>query len=242
MKALSTAPSHEAIVNGEFKIEDNFTNYSSGQRWTTVATDSGTAAAVDTVGGALSITPSDGTVADNDEIYIKATNESFIFGVNYPFTVRAKCTFTEANTDDANVFVGVMNAIAANSLLDDGGGPPANSNHAVFFKVDGGTKWQFETSVGTTQTTTTISDVTTAGDGTYRVLGIDCFPISTTRVEVIPTIDGVQCKDTNGNLIKHTVDATSGTTEMQLGWGMKNGAVTNVETFYMKKITARGLE
>lgn len=242
MKKLMPTPSHDACYN-EHVIEMDFLDgYTSGDGLTTVATDSGTAAATDATGGVMTITPSDGTVADNDEIYLKGTTESLLFGANRDFEVVARLKFTEANTDDANVVVGCMNAVAANSLLDNGAGPPNTSNHAVFFKVDGAAYWNFETSISTTQTTSRIADVTTAGDGTYRWFRILVESQSASRILVTPFINGVQCRDyTTGAPIQHVVDASSNATEMQRIVGMKNGDTTNVETLYLDYIRERAV-
>jgi len=50
-------------------------------RWTSTLTDSGTAAVGDEVGGVVTLSPSDGTVADNDEAYIATVVPSQVFPV-----------------------------------------------------------------------------------------------------------------------------------------------------------------
>lgn len=240
MKKLTLVPSHDAARN-EFAWETDCVYYVSGDGLSTVATDSGTAATTDAAGGVMTITPSDGTVADNDEIYLKGTTEAFLFGAGRDFEVHFRVKYTEGNADDLNIGLGVMNAVAANSLQDDGAGPPATSNHAVFFKADGSLKWSFETSISTAQTTTEIADVATAGDGTYRWFTIRVEAQSASRVLVTPFIDGTQCTDANGARIQHVVNASSGATEMQLFVGAKNGAATTVETVYIDYIGYRGV-
>jgi len=225
-----------------FGIYDDFFHYTTAEDWTTVASDSGTIVHEDAVGGVILLSPSDGTVANNDEIYLKGTTERYKYLSDQPIEFETRAKFTEANTDDANVILGLMNAVAANSLQDDGAGPPASSNHVVFFKVDGGTKWQVESSLGTTQTTNTVRNVTTAGDGTWRRFQISVRPITSVLAEVIFFIDGEQCLDnTTGLPIKHVVDFTSGATEMQEIAGQKNGADTNVEGLRLDYICARQL-
>lgn len=223
----------------EYVEDDDFQQYVTGDSLTLVASDSGTAAVQDAAGGVILISPSDGTVADNDETYLKGTKETFLFAADKPLEFRSRLKFTEANTDDANVIVGIKDAVAANTLQDNGAGPPASYSGAVFFKVDGGTVWWFETSIGTSQVTTQIADVANAGDGTYREFAILFRPITATTGEIVPLIDGVQCRDTNGVPIKHAITFTNAT-EMQRCVGAKNGD-TNHEQLYVDYIRCRQL-
>lgn len=206
---------------------DHFTSFLSGGEWTTVATDSGTATVGDAANGELALAPSDGTVADNDEIYVKATNETLLFAANRAISFAALVKWTEGNVDDLNVAVGFMNAVAANSILDDGGGPKASFSGAVFYKVDGGTVWRVRSSIGTTYTDS-ITNIT-AGGSAYQLLEIEFRAIDATLGEISFMIDGQVVRDTNNYPIKHQITYT-GATEMQAFAGAKNGAITTVET------------
>lgn len=212
-------------------IADDFTRDIDAAEWVVTATDAGSGTVGDAVGGILAMTPSDGTVADNDEVYLESPNETFLFANNKPLIFEARVQWTEANTDDFNVIVGIKDAVAANTLLDDGGGPAASYSGAVFFKVDGSTTWNVETSLAGTQTTTELSAtnannlakrVMTAGGSSYQVLRLDFLPYSSTNAYVNFYIDGVQ-------VAQHDYIYTSAT-EMQICIGGKNGAATNVET------------
>lgn len=206
---------------------EDFFEYVTADLWTLTATDSGTALLSDAHAGVIALTPSDGTVADNDEVYLKSTKELFLFADDKPAVFVARVKYAEANTDDANVCFGFMNAVAANSILDDGGGPAASYSGAVFYKVDGGTVWNVESSNAGTQTTTATAH--TAGGADWHEFKIEVNPISSTKAEVIFYFDNVQCLDANNRPIKHELTLTS-LTEMQVFFGMKNGAATNVET------------
>lgn len=206
---------------------DHFTAYNTADEWTTVATDSGTAAVGDTANGELLLNPSDGTVADNDEIYVKATNETLLFAANRAICFAALVKWTEGNTDDLNVAVGFMNAVGANTILDDGGGPKASFSGAVFYKVDGGTVWRCRSSIGTTNTDS-ITNIT-AGGSAYQLLEIEFRAIDATLGEISFLIDGAVVNDSNNRPIKHQITYT-GATEMQAFFGAKNGANTTVET------------
>ena len=221
-----------------FYVEDDFTNDLDTNIWGTVLTDTGTATVVDGAKGILPLVPSDGTVADNDEAYAKGANEVFLFAADKPIVFEALVQFTEANTDDANIIVGMKDAVAANSLLDDGGGPAASYSGMVFFKVDGDTVWQCETSLAGTQTTTQLTATNannlskkaqTAGGATYQRLRIEFLPYSSTNAYVNFYIDGVQ-------VASHDFIYTSAT-EMQLCFGVKNGGA-NLETLNVDYVVA----
>jgi hypothetical protein len=143
---------------------------------------------------------------------------------------EARVQYTEANTDDANILVGLLDAVGANSLQDNGAGPPSSYSGAVFVKVDGGTVWQCETSVTTTQTTTELTAANvnnlakravTAGGAAYQTLRIEYMPYSATNAYVTFFVDGVA-------VAQHDYVFTSAT-EMQIGLGVKNGGA-NLET------------
>jgi len=205
---------------------DDFNEYVSADRWTLVASDSGTATLGDTVGGVITLAPSDGTVADNDEAYLKTTKEIFKIAADAPIIVEVLLNFTEANTDDANVLFGLMDAVAANSLLDDAGGPEADYSGAVFFKVDGGTTWSAENSNSTTQKTTNLDgtqyvggkqgDAQTAG-GAWEKLTIEIRPKSSTLADFIFTKD-------DEVVAKHVDQSYSSATEMNVVLAGKNGS------------------
>lgn len=211
----------------QHNLFDDFLWYVSAHLWTSVLTDSGTITVGDAAGGIAAIAASDGSVADNDEGYLKTTNELFKIADDKPLTFETRIQFTEANTDDANVCVGLMDAVAANSILDNGGGPKASYSGAVFFKTDGGTVWNVESSNAGTQSTS--ATAITAGGAAYQTLRIEIRPVTTSNAEVTFFVDGVQCKDATSNLpIKHNLSLTS-LTEMNAFAGVKNGD-TNMET------------
>ena len=224
MKLLSPTPLTTGVIRRQFEIFDDFKNYTAAEaNYTATLTDSGTVAAGDVACGVVTLTPSDGTVADNDEAYLSTVQEVFLFAADKPIFAEARIQFTEANTDDANVIFGLMSAAAANALLDDGGGPAASYSGAVFFKVDGGTTWWVETSIGGTQTTTATN--ITAGGSAYQTLTIECVPVGSV-VEVSFLVDGVYCVDASGVRIKHRITLGS-PTEMDLFAGVKNGGANN---------------
>lgn len=204
------------------------------QGFKSVLTDHGNASISDAAGGVLSITPSDATAGDNDEAYVMLAQETFLLAASKPLLFEAYVQFSEANTDDANILAGFMDAVGANALVDNGAGPKTTFSGAVLCKVDGGTKWVFVTSVSTTQTSTT--STTTAGGSSYQRLRIEITPISSTEAEARPFVDGVQLLQTNGIPIMHRITYT-GATEMQAAVGVKNGG-TNAETLLVDYLAA----
>lgn len=232
MKALNAS---QATSNArlQFELIDHFASFTDTQVWTETSSDTTAVIAMTAAaGGGITLT-TDAT--NNNECYLESTNELFKFLANRPIHLQALISYTEANTDDANVMVGLMDAPGANSIVDDGAGPKASYSGAVIYKVDGGTTWLFETSNATTQTNST--STTTAGGGVDQLLEIEVIDVSGTAVDIIPKINGQQLIDsTSGDLIKHTVLLASAT-EMAIVVGNKAGG-SNSEVLTLRMISA----
>lgn len=218
-------------------IDDDFNWYVTAHQWITTATDSGTVAASDAVNGIIVLTPSDGTVTNNDEAYLSTNQEVFKFGDGKTLVGECRLQFTEGNTDDVNVFFGFADAIGANTLVDDGAGLKTSFSGAAIYKVDGGTVWKCVSSIGTTQTIST--STTTSSSSSYQRLKIECLPAPTggSTMEIAFYVDGKPLIDSTTNKrIKHTVTTTSAT-EMDVGCGIKNGADTTAEALNVDYIS-----
>lgn len=196
----------------------HFDSYVSGDEFTLVATDSGTAAVGDAAGGILTISASDVTEADNDEAYIKGSYEIFKFAANKPLVFEARVKGVSDTIAETNYIVGIKDAVAANTLQDNGAGPAASYSGAVFFAVDGGSYWVCESSIGASQTTVTTT--TSFAGGVYQKLRIEFRPLTSTVGEVHFFIDGVEVGLNNG--VAHRVSFASAT-EMQICLGVKAG-------------------
>jgi hypothetical protein len=229
MTKVVSLPDEALLLPRMFGIMDDFTTDLDSTKWTTTASNSGTIVVGDSVGGVATLNPSDETVANNDETYLLSANESFKFANDKPIWAEARIQFTEGATDDVNIAFGLMNAVAANSILDDGGGPAASYSGAVFYKVDGGTVWNCENSVGATQKTT--ATTTTAGGASYQTLRIEVRPQAAGFFDVIFLVDGVE-------VAKHKDQALGSPTEMNLFVGIKNGADTTAEALLVDYICA----
>lgn len=192
-------------------------------RWTSTLTDSGTAAVGDEVGGVVTLSPSDGTVADNDEAYI-ATKEIFKIAAGKAIALGGLLQFTQAATNAANVFFGLMDAVAANALQDNGGGPKSSFSGAGFFCKDGNVNWHVIYSDGSTQTIAELTatnslnkQANVAGGAAFQLLEIDIVPKTSALVDVVFKI--------NGSTVYKMLDRTyANATEISAAVGVKNGS------------------
>ena len=219
---------------------DDFDEYVADDRWQLTADAGETQAVIDAIGGQLSIA-CDGD--DNDEAYIYTKHQIHLFADKKPLLLLARVKFTEASTDDANMLVGLMDVAGADALLDDGGGPAATYDGAVFFKVDGGTRWQVESSNAATQVTDDTEE--SAGGGAFETLGIHVNPLNSADAEVTYWIDrngGIDLHQVRANgsnprtpAIKQTI-ALSGLQEMNVVFGVKAGGA-NVETLIVDYVS-----
>lgn len=216
-----------SLLGDQFEIADDFLGFTDAQLWTILDADVGASVAVDAdgVGGILLLTTG---ATDNNECNVHSTNELFDIVADKEINIECRLQYAEANTDDANVAFGLINAPAANDLIDDGAGMRANYSGAVIFKVDGGTVWKCESSIATTQVTSTSK--TTAGGATAQTLRIRILPRSSTEADVLFYVDGAQLEDTNNDagqpFIRHTLTYTS-ITEMSLFVAAKAGGATS---------------
>lgn len=229
-RPLSEVPPYTRLEDYHV-IEDDFTEDLESNRWvaTTGSGDGGSATVGDAVGGVLAILTN---AQDNTEEYVESANETFKFAANKPLRFRARVQFTEASTNKANIIVGLMDAVAADALVNDGGGPKSSYSGAVFFKEDGQTLWSVEASISTTQTTAQLTAANTltgksytagTASGVYKWLQIEFNPISSTSAEIVFNIDGEDVYKMVGNFITNA-------TEMQIVLGAKAGGASANET------------
>lgn len=209
-------------------LEDHFLWYTTAHGLTSTVADGGTATVSATAAyGILQLNTTDSI--DEDETYVGSTATLFLPAAGKDIWFESRVMFTEANTDDANVIVGLSSLYSANILQDAGAGPAADYSGCVLYKVDGGTTWNCETSTdvgGGTQSTT--AAVATRVSGSYARLGFHMT--SNTRVDYY--IDGV-CVAT------HPATNIS-TTAMGLLFGIKNGGanpeILNVDWYRVAQL------
>lgn len=203
-----------------FQWYNDFYNFTTTQEGlTSTISDVGSTAIYTTdPNGVIELQCSDASVADNDETYVGGTNVGIYLGASKSLWFEARVKFSEANSDDANIIVGLTStsASAADSLQNNGGGPPANYSGLVWYKVDGGTVWNCEASAGASQTTQT--SVITRESGSWARLGI--------YVE-----SNVSATFYYNGEAKTTISSTLPTSAMSVLIGVKNGD-TNEEKLY----------
>lgn len=136
--------------------------------------------------------------ADNAEASVASDAKVFNPGAGKSAMLRWLVDFTEANTDDANVYVGMHSATIADTLGDDEAGPPASYSGFGFFKLSGSTLWSIEASNGASQTTVELDAANSltagaqaSGGGTKQVLGVDIVMKTATTADIVFSIDGV---------------------------------------------------
>ena len=209
-----------------YALEDDFDWYVTAHRWTGTFTDAG--AAVITAGTTvLAVSPSDGTVADNDESYIATTNAVVPMADNRPFYLEGLIQFTEGNVDDANVAFGLASSVAANLIVDDGAGMRASGTVIAIYKIDGGTNWICVSRNGATATVST--STTTAGGAAQQKLSIEVIESDSLSCTIVFKVDDQILRDsTTQAYIRHTF-LFSGSANCQVFAGMKNGAITTAE-------------
>jgi hypothetical protein len=188
-------------------------------------TDAGTVVMGDGPCGIATFLPGDGTVTDNDEAYLATPNETFLFAQNCYLYGRCRLKFTETAAGVYNAGFFFMNAVGANSIIDDGGGLKVSGSTVGIYKTDGSSVWKCVSANNGTSTVSTSS--AGAVGATWYILEIFCEEQSPTAITFVFAVDGVKLLDSSTGLpIRHTVTFASAT-EMQMAVGAKLGAITN---------------
>lgn len=220
-----------------FHVFDDFWYDQTDLFWVDTITDSGSVAIGDAQFGIATLTPSDGTVADNDEVYLATANELFLFAANKNIYGRCRLSFVETASGVYNAMFGFANAFAANLIVDDGAGLRASGCILALEKRDGETAWRLTTRNGATVTSTLSSQTTTMSSGTFQVLEVQAEDVGNSTLVCTARVNGRLLTDSNGNVIRHSV-AVASATEMQVGVGAKLGAATNNDLLLVDYIYA----
>lgn len=204
-------------------IPDNVTGL-----WTDTLTGVGTAAVGDEDSGVVTLTPSDGTVADNDEVYRASANAVFRLLANRELYAKARLQWVETAAGIYNVGFGFVSGVGTNVLVDNGGGMRTTGAVIAIYKVDGESVWRCVSRNGSTFT---VSQSNKAAVGaTWYVPEIIIKDWDGVSQEVSFKVDGEYLRDTNTNVpISHRVPLAAAA-QMQLWMGAKLGAVTNNDT------------
>lgn len=207
-----------------------FTDFTEDQTdlfWIDTVTDSGTVAMGDAVGGTAVFTPSDCSIADNDEAYIRCANEIFKVASQKPLYGECRLQFAETVASTQNIAFMFQNAIGADSIIDTAGGLKVSGDTLGIYKAETGF-WKC-VSVVAGGTATVSTSTTPASAATWYVLGIEVIHQDSLGAIVAFKVDGASLYDSNGNVIVHRI-AYASATEMNVGCGVKLGAGTNNDT------------
>lgn len=231
-----TIPDEALVRRHSFFIDDDFEEFVTGDRWSSLAADTGSSvAAADEPNGEVTLTTG---ATDNNEAAVSTTKKVFKFAENKPHELEALLDYAEAATDDANVFVGFIDAAAANTMVDNGAGPAASFDGAGFYKIDGGANWNIVVSDDATQTKVELTAANsldklakTAGGSAQQRLAIQVAPKSSTKADVMFFI--------NDALVYKITDWVFGTAAMFARAYIKAGGATsevlNLDRFYAAK-------
>lgn len=220
-----------------FYIFEDFWADQTDLTWIDTITDTGTVLINDAAGGIVTLTPSDGTVADNDEVYLFTANELFLFLAKRNLYARCRLNFVETAAGIYNAMFGFANAPAANLIVDDGAGLRASGSILALEKRDGETAWRLTTRNGSTVTSTLSTASTTMVAGQYQVLEVQAEDVGNGSMRCSARVNGRLLVDVNGLPIRHSVLIT-GATEMAVGVGAKLGAATNNDALNVDLIYA----
>ncbi len=207
------------------RYHNDFNQFTTGEEGLSATlTNSGTAAVATgnsaLPAGVLVLTCSDGSVADNDEAYVGHETKTWILQTGKDLWFESRVKFTEANSDDANIIVGLSSLHTADILLDNGGGPAASYDGIVFYKIDGGTVWNIEVSQAGNQTT--VTSVANRQSGSWARMGFHVVGVD--RVDFY--IDGVQVGSISTNLPTVAMGVLAGAKN-----GFTNLEILNVDNF-----------
>jgi hypothetical protein len=228
MSVLASVPDSAKSMNLVHGVADDFNHLVTADTWTTIEGDTGASPSIgDAAGGILTLTTG---ATDNNECYVHTTAELFLFAADKPIYCEFRMGVVEGNTDDVNLFMGLVNAPAANLLVDNGAGLGADLSAMGFYKVDGETEWRVFGSKSTTQ-----YDELLSATNKNNISGASQVAGTTGPVYKIFTMRFTPTTSTKGNMdwwINETHVAKyfdfdhSSATEMALTMGVKAGGAT----------------
>jgi len=127
-------------------VFDHFNNYTDGGLWTKGGIN-GTVTNADGNGGLLTLTT---LATQSNTAFVATTRKNWQFVAGQPLIFQTAISYTEANVNQAGIFVGFASAFTG--ILTAITGVPLNPCSACgIFKKPGDTLWSAFTSVGATQ-------------------------------------------------------------------------------------------
>lgn len=232
------------VKNDTYRIWDDFDHFVTTDTWTSVlGSDGGTATVSDGVGGVVLLSPSGGLTDDqvvNDEAYIESTCEMFKVATDKPLLFAAKVRPVADTIATLSVYVGLLDTVAANAIVDTTGVPKTSTDQLGFYKKVTTTTWHTIAEANSTEMTGITNGVNTAhvvGNNAWDILVLETVPISSTETDVhfytadLET-DGSYSlsevgKTASGNqLVCQRITHTSAA-EMSICFGVKAGTANN---------------
>lgn len=243
MPALMRA-SEKLLDRDFFWFEDDFTEglntVATTGKWKLI-TIVGTATATvgSQIGGVVTLDP--GAVTDTHGGVLAQQHEVFEFSFDKPIIMEAEVQFTEANTDDAIVFVGLVND-AANTTMGDGTTGVAATDAVGFYKVDSATSdptlWKVYVESGNSVKVDVVLNAANsldklphvAGSSAFQVLKAEVRPITATSADVVFFINGIAVYKAAG------IDLSAGSNkQMQFAAVVRNGG-GNQQTLKLDRV------
>ena len=129
-----------------FGLSDDFCDgLDDTDRFGIVNPDAGSSSVGDGMNGYLTLYPSDGTVTDNDEIYLYGAGHIFLPKAQKPLYAACRYHFQEVSNNTANLVFGLASTAGQNILRDNGAGMRTDGQFVGFYKIDGGRNWRVQT-------------------------------------------------------------------------------------------------
>lgn len=190
--------------------------------WTDTKTGTGTFTVLDTTAnGVMAIANS---AAGNDEGYLSTSNAFYLVATNRSLYMRASVAWAEANTDDAGVFVGFSDAVAASLITASSAGIKTTGNWYGLFKVKDELLWRCGCRNGTTAFNSQSLTATPTNGTTFQTVEMSILDFDGVNSVVTYKVNGQYLRDsTTGLVIEHRL-AISGALALSLVFGVKNGA------------------
>ncbi len=214
-------------------FEEEFSNYTSGNKFTSVGAGS---CALYTTGGVSKVLLSAAATTDNSIEFVRSTGACWALQDNKPMSFYTRLNFASVSTNITNIIFGGMSTTTL--TMTDGTDPAASFTGCVIYAKDttASTRtWCCQSSVGAVKTTSTSSSVAT--DGTYDLM-VSIAPFTSTQVQIVYAVNGLQLKDSvTGQLIKHYA-TFSGAADMYVAAGIQSGSASGTATGYVDYVAA----
>ncbi len=190
-------PAYFAAAEQSFMVHDDFNIYNSSNStglWQE-ATDGATGASgYDTTnpGGWLKLV----TAAAADDYHSLFTSQKmFKIAANKPISFDCRIQLTEANTNKAQLFLGLSSVTTTGGMLASNAGPLTNFDGVALYKTGGTSTFGLISSSATAQTKT--ANIATLVSGTTIQLGFSIDPHDANYATVTPYVNGVGVMNNN---------------------------------------------